>query len=293
MAVKRGLGKGFDDLIPTDVIAEEFDVTSLTDDKVSDLREIKIEEIIRDEDQPRKDFEKEALNDLANSIREHGVLQPIIVTKKGNKFQIIAGERRWRASQIAGIKTIPSLIRSLSGQQKLEQSLIENLQREDLKPLEMATALNKMYGQFNMTLDEMSKRIGKSRSVITNHIRLLRLPEFARKAMAEGKVTEGHGRQILALDGDIEAQKTLTNAIVKNDWSVRKAEQFVVAYKRGEQGEIKNAKNSIKGETPFTRKLTKRIGLQVKQKTTTGQGGGQIIISYKNDEELAKLEELL
>jgi len=153
VAKAKGLGRGFESLIPTDVIAEEFDVTSEVDGKVSELRELKLEDIVRDEGQPRKHFDKVALEELAASIQEHGVLQPIVVVKVGKKYQIVAGERRYRASQIAEMETIPAIVRTLDAQNKLELSIIENAQREDLNPIELATAYAKLKEQFNLKND--------------------------------------------------------------------------------------------------------------------------------------------
>jgi ParB family chromosome partitioning protein len=291
MAVKRGLGRGFDSLIPTEVIEEAFDVTSGTDGEVSELRHIRIEKIVRDENQPRREFDEAALDDLANSIREHGVLSPIIVVAKGDKFQIVAGERRYRASKLAGIDTIPAMVRTLSGQHKLELALIENAQREDLRPMEFATALAKMRDQFNMDHDQISKKIGKSIAVISNHLRLLQLPEFAKQAVADGKLTEGHARQILALAPDEAAQRQLINGIVKHGWSVRKSEQFVIAYQKGGD-KAKSTKAAVSGQNEFTKAFGKKIGFPVRQRVM-GRGAGQIIIGYKNSKELEKLQKNL
>ena len=180
---KKGLGRGFESLITTDIIAEEFDVTKTDDAKLSQLTELKLDQVIRDESQPRKSFDKEALQELADSIKEHGVLQPIVVTKEGSKYQIVAGERRWRASKLAGLETIPVIIRTLDDQNKLEMMIIENAQREDLTPIELATAYAKLKEQFNLTNTEISQRVGKSPSSVVNTMRLLKLPEEDRKSV--------------------------------------------------------------------------------------------------------------
>ena len=289
MTVKPGLGKGFDALIPDDVVIEKFDVTANIDGQVSEFHELKINQIVRNEDQPRKEFDKESLNELAESIRNYGVMQPIIVVAKGDKYQIVSGERRWRASKIANKETIPAIVRTLSGQQKLEQALVENLQREDLKPLEISTALIKMRTQSNMSLEEISKRIGKSYAVISNFMRLMRLPDYAKEAMANGHLVEGHARQVLALEGYPDIQKILVEGIVKKDWSVRKAEQFVNAFKQSGKTDIERAKKAVMNQSEFTRKLSKKLGLPVRQKVV-GKGGGYIIISYKTDQQLKKIE---
>lgn len=291
--MKKGLGRGFDSLIPTDVLDESFDPTAENDGKISELRYIPVSKIVANDDQPRRDFDPAALDELAMSLKEHGMLQPIIVTAKGSNYQIVAGERRWRAAQIAGIAKIPALVRTLSNQHKLEVALIENLQREDLNPLETATAYLKLNTQFNLTHDEIAKRAGgKAVSTITNTIRLLRLPDHAKQALVSGDISEGHARQILALE-DPAIQTKLLRMIMLHGWSVRKAEQFVVGYKKANQNDDKaeTAVRHTQSETDFTRSLSRRFAMKVTQKTTAH--GGQIIISYKDDKELKKLEELL
>ena len=289
---KGGLGRGFDSLIPTDVLDESFDPTAERDEKISQLRYIPVKKITNNPDQPRREFDQVALAELATSLSEHGMLQPIIVVPKGEKYQIVAGERRWRASQLAGLEKVPALVRTLSNQHKLEVALIENLQREDLNPLETATAYLKLNTQFNLTHDEIAQRAGgKAVSTITNTIRLLRLPEDAKQALVEGLITEGHSRQILALD-DAAAQTKLLKMIILHGWSVRKAEQFVVGYKKGKQGDkTKEAVKHTQTETDFTRSLSERFHMKVTHKTTAK--GGQIIINYSDDKELSKLEALL
>lgn len=287
---KRGLGRGFDSLIPTEVIKEEFDVTAGDDKAVSELRQIKISKIVRDETQPRKTFDEEALKSLSDSIKEYGVLQPIVVVAKGDGFQIVAGERRWRASKLAGLETIPALVRTLSGIKKLETAIIENVQREDLNAMEFATALAKMRDQFNLSVTEISKKIGKSMTMVSNHLKLFSLPEYAKKAVADGKMTEAHARQILALE-DEDAQKTLFNGIIKSGWSVRQAEQFVIAYKKGGKT-TRSAAKAVKQENEFTKSMSSLIGLPVKQKIM-GRGAGQIIISYKDEKEIDKIKKAL
>lgn len=291
MANKRGLGRGFDSLIPTEVIKEEFDITASDDKAVSELRQIKISKIVRDESQPRKTFDEEALKSLSESIKEYGVLQPIVVVAKDDGFQIVAGERRWRASKMAELDTIPALVRTLSGIKKLETAIIENVQREDLNAMEFATALAKMRDQFNLSVSEIAKKIGKSMSMVSNHLKLFSLPEYAKKAVAEDKMSEAHARQILALEGDEEAQKTLFNGIIKSGWSVRQAEQFVIAYKKGGKS-TRSAAKVVKQENDFTKAMSSLIGLPVKQKVM-GRGAGQIIISYKDEKEIDKIKKAL
>ncbi len=291
--MKKGLGRGFDSLIPTDVLDEAFDPTADRDEKVSQLRYIQVSKIDANPDQPRRDFDPVALTELATSLTEHGMLQPIIVVPKGQKYQIVAGERRWRASQLAGLETVPALVRTLNNQHKLEIALIENLQREDLNPLETATAYLKLNTQFNLTHEEIAQRAGgKAVSTITNTIRLLRLPDTAKQALVESSISEGHARQILALD-DPAVQTKLLRMIILHGWSVRKAEQFVVGYKKGKKDgdKTEEAVRHTQTETDFTRNFSKRINMKVTHKTTAH--GGQIIINYSDEKELQKLESLL
>lgn len=292
---KKGLGRGFESLIPTDVLDETFDPTAERDEQISELRYLPLDEIVANPDQPRQHFDDRALEELSLSVKEHGVIQPIIVTSSGGgKYSIVAGERRWRAAGLAGLKKIPAIVRTLSNQHKLELALIENLQRKDLNPLETATAYLKLKTQFNLSFEEVGKRVGgKSVSVVNNYVRMLQLPDFAKEVIAEGKMAEGHARQVLALQGDERAQKQLIKHIVEDDWSVRKAEQFVVGYKKGNSPGQKRkiAESQTKNQTDFTRKLSKHFAVPVKHKALAK--GGQIIFSYKNDSELKKLEEKL
>ena len=211
MSAKKGLGRGFDSLIPTELLDESFDPTAQQDDQVSDLRHIKLDEIAADPDQPRRHFDEEALSELAESIKEHGILQPIVVTPKGGKYQIVAGERRYRAALRAGLAKVPALVRTLSNQHKLELSLIENLQRRDLNVLETATAYLKLRDQFNLTLDQIGQRVGgKSVSTISNTLRLLRLPESVRSALADGRLREGQARPLINLEtGEYSLRRAL------------------------------------------------------------------------------------
>ncbi len=295
MSVKKGLGRGFDSLIPTDVLDETFDPTAARDEQVSELRYIKIGDIVPNKDQPRREFEEGALEELAASIKEHGIVQPLVVTPHGAKFMIVAGERRWRAAGRINLEKLPVIVRTLTGQHKLEIALIENLQRTDLNPLEVATAYLKLHTQFNMSYDEISVRAGgKAASSISNSIRMLRLPDDAKKAVVEKKITEGHARQILALQGDREAQKDLLKHIIAEEWSVRKAEQYVIGYRKAgqmEQPKQTTAARATQTETEFTKHLSERLSLPVRHKTTAH--GGQIIISYTSDTELKTLEEKL
>lgn len=290
-AKKGGLGRGFDSLIPSDVLDETFDPTAGQDGQISELRYLKVADVSPDEDQPRRHFDEEALEELATSIREHGIIQPLVVTPaEGGGYRIVAGERRWRAAGMAGIDKIPAIVRTLTQQHKLELALIENLQRRDLNPLETATAYLKLHTQFNMTYEDIGHRIGgKAVSTISNIMRLLQLPEPAKQALVQGQISEGHARQILALT-DEKAQTELLRLIIRDGWSVRKAEQYVVGYKKGDRADAKRqqAVAHTQHETVFTKTLASKLSVPVRHKTTAK--GGQIIISYRTEDELKAIE---
>jgi ParB family chromosome partitioning protein len=298
--VKRGLGKGFDALIPTDVLDEDFDTTAAEDEKISNLRVLPIDEIAPDSNQPRQHFDQESQAVLADSIREHGVLQPIVVAPAKKGFQIVAGERRWRAARDAGLTKIPAIVRTLSAQHKLELSIIENVQRADLNPLETATAFLKLKSQFNLSDAEIAARVGKAPSTVSNQMRLLMLPDYVKEAIIKGDMAEGHARQILALatvGGDAAVQRKLFDLIIRESWSVRKAEQFVIGFRKGQAGggqvREKSARRATLTETELTKSIAKRIGLDkssVRQKITAH--GGEIVIKFADESELLKIRDI-
>ena len=203
MSAMKGLGRGFESLIPTELIDDEFDPTLAEDKKSSELKEIAIFEIVRDEEQPRRDFDEQAIEALAASIREHGVLQPIVVTREEGKYKIVAGERRWRASKIAGLAKIPAIVRTLDSQNRLELSIIENAQREDLNAIELATAYAKLKNQFNLSAEDIAAKVGKSENSVQNTMRLLNLPDDVKKIMVQEKLTEGVMRPLISAEREV------------------------------------------------------------------------------------------
>ena len=274
-----GLGRGFDSLIP-----QNFDTAILTESER--IQNLLTKDIEPNPDQPRKHFDQEALNELAESIREHGVLQPIIVSPKGKGYEIIAGERRWRASQIAGIKTIPSVVREKAVLQRLEIALIENVQRVDLSPLEQALSIEHLHEQFNLSYQAIAHKLGKAAPTVNNIVRLLQLPDAARQALQDGHITEGHARAILALKGQPDLQHRLLELIQGQAWSVRQAEQFVTAQKQG-LGSIRAVGQRAVKETDQTKKLGKKLGAKVTIHHTAK--GGRLELHFGNDEELTEL----
>jgi ParB family chromosome partitioning protein len=291
---KRGLGRSFESLIPTDLLDESFDPTASQDQKISELRQIKLSEIEVDPDQPRRHFDEDEINELAVSITEHGVLQPIIVTPYNGGYQIVAGERRFRASKIAGIDKIPALVRTLTGQRKLEISLIENLQRTDLNVIETATAYLKLRDQFNMTLEQIGKRVGnKSVSAVSNTLRLLKLPAHVREELVKGNMTEGQVRPLIGLDEAIT--KRIVPRIISEQWPARKIEQFIVDLKKN-RADKNLDKSKHMHVQPYANQLKK---LQTYLKTddvkiqTNSKGAGRITIKFKDEREFERLQELL
>lgn len=279
-----GLGRGFESLIPTefdDDFDSEFDVTAKEDKKESDLKEIPISDIIRDEDQPRKEFSVEALEALASSIKEHGVLQPLVVVKEEGKYKIVAGERRWRASKLAGLTKVPAIVRTLEAQERLEISIIENVQREDLNAIEMATAYAKLKSQFNLSEEEIADRVGKSKSAVVNTMRLLNLPDKAKKAMVEYKLTEGVMRPLIGAEPEL-VDKILPK-IIDEGWTARRVEKEMAEKKK--KSSVKAVKASIyaKQEDALSKKYSANFRVR----------GRSITITCKTDDELKKLLEKL
>lgn len=288
MSKRKGLGRGFDSLIPTE-IEREFDPTSEVDDSVSRTQNVLIEDIKPNPNQPRKTFDSSLLDELAGSIKQHGVLQPVVVIRDESGFILIAGERRWRAARQAGLKEIPAIVRTLDDQAQLEVALIENIQREDLSPLEMATSLIKLNQQFNQTFEAIAQRLGKAPSTVVNVTRLLHLPDPAKRALAKGKITEGHARQILALD-EPKKQQELLDLILRHNWSVRRAEAFVRAYKEGGSNKSQAVRSS-RTTTPETKRIGKRLKTEVELQQLAR--GGRILIRFKNDKDYKRLIKLL
>jgi len=272
-----GLGRGFESLIPTDLVDEEFDPTALEDKKESQLKELKVSEIVRDEEQPRREFSEEALEALAASIKEHGVLQPIVVTKEEGKYKIVAGERRWRASKIAGLDKIPAIIRTLDSQNRLELSIIENAQREDLNPLELATAYAKLANQFNLSAEDIAAKVGKSEQTINNTMRLLTLPDEAKQIMVKEKLTEGVMRPLVSRD-EATIKKVLPR-IVKEGWTARKVERYFATTKQKSSAAAIKRHEYRKEEDTLTAKYNTPV-------TITGRS---LTFKCKNETELKKL----
>lgn len=292
MPAKKGLGRGFDSLIPTELLDESFDPTAEQDERVSDLRYIKLASIMPDPDQPRREFDDDALVELSKSIKEHGILQPIVVRPHGDGYMIVAGERRFRASKLAKLDRIPALVRTLSGQHRLELSLIENIQRRDLNPLETATAYLKLRDQFNLTLDDIGKRVGKTSAAIANTMRLLRLPGAVRDVVARGELSEGQARSLTSLPE--EEILRVVPRIIKEQWSARTIERYVSNYKKLHGTASTKGRKAVRSSR-FIREeesFAKRLGTPVTVKETR-KGAGRIIISFKDQADFERIAKLL
>jgi len=279
---KTGLGRGFDALIPKNV-----DTVVLFDDQ-DRIQKLAPADIIPNPNQPREHFDEAALVQLSESIKQYGILQPLVVTPHGaGKYALVAGERRWRAAQLAGLDKVPAIIRTTKELEQLEIAIVENVQRVDLSALEQAVSIEKLHQQFNMTYESIAKRLGKASSTVNNIVRLLQLPEAARKALQEEKISEGHARAILALKDMPEKQEELLMLIVKHGWPVRQAEQFVVSVKEGFR-ETKQTRERMSSETPATKQLSKRLGNAPVHIRRTARGG-KLEISFKTDEDLERI----
>jgi ParB family chromosome partitioning protein len=279
MTARQSLGRGFDALIPTDL-----DQGMLEEDK-NRVQNLLITDIYPNPQQPRREFDQSSLGELARSIKSHGVMQPIIVVQSDKGYRIVAGERRWRAAQSAKLKNIPAIVRSLEELEEIELSLIENIQRVDLSPLEQALAVYRLQQQFNLTLDQIAEKLGKAASTVSNLGRLLQLPEPAREALRGGKISEGHARAVLSLKGYEAKQAELLSCILDNNWSVRQAEDFAKEVK----SHVQEGQNS--DFSSLADGISTKLGAKVSIKPN--KRGGQIIIPFKNAQDLERISQTL
>ncbi len=280
MSQKRGLGKGLDALIP---IGTEFDVTT------GGVLQIPVDDILPNPRQTRINFNPEELSELAASIQEHGILQPLIVSRdeEGEKYTLIAGDRRLQASRIAGLATVPVIVRRVTDQQRLEWTLIENLQRSDLNPLESAEGYRQLAEEFGLSHMEIANRVGKSRTAVTNTLRLLKLSPAVCQALREGKISEGHARSLLALPS-AAAQSAALQTILQKDLTVRQTEELVRRL-TGERSPAKSKPARSPEEIDLEERLRQALGTRVILKR--GRKGGSIVIRFYSDEELNALVE--
>jgi len=295
MAPKKGLGKGLDALIPSAVVEDKVKEKPVSDKKSKDndgpetMVNITMAEPNRE--QPRKNFDEDALQELADSIKQFGLLQPILVQDRKDHYEIIAGERRWRASRIAGLKEVPVIIRNYTEQEIVEIALIENIQREDLNPIEEAQAYKRLLTEFNLKQDEVAERVSKSRAAVTNSIRLLKLSDEVQQMVIDEMITTGHARALLAIE-DAEEQYNVAQKIFDEKLSVRDVEKLV-----------KNLNKPAKTKKPddetmkliyqdIEEKLKRRLSTKVTV-TPKGEGAGKIEIEFYNNDDLDRLIDLM
>jgi ParB family chromosome partitioning protein len=279
---KYGLGRGLGALIPDDILNNS--------DTETTVKKINIESISANEEQPRKNFDEGKIVQLSQSIKEHGIIQPLILNREKDKYIIVAGERRWRAARLAGLKEVPAIVMSLSDRDILEISLIENIQRQDLNPIEEAIAYKKLINDFKLKQEELANKIGKSRTAITNCMRLLNLDSRVQDYLINGLITEGHGRTLLTLE-DKNSQYELAKSIIKNDLTVRQVEKLVK--------DIKHAKKDIGNRqiksNPYYIDIEEKLKELFGTKVTLNdkKNKGKIEIEYYSPDDLQRILDIL
>lgn len=278
---RKSLGRGLGALLGEDT---DFDISTNIESKASDS--INISDIVPGKYQPRTEFDKEALEALASSIKEKGVLQPLLVRRQGNKYELIAGERRWRASQLAGITEVPVVVKDLSDQEVLEAALVENILRENLSAIEEAEGFQRLIDEFSHTQDALAQIIGKSRSHIANTLRLLGLPKDVQDMVKEGKLSAGHARALVGL----ENASVLAKQIISKGLNVRQVEDLVSKQKEPKTTKPRAEKNTDIAD--IEQSLVKSLGLRIKI-TPNKQGGGKVVLQYSSVAELDMIIETL
>ena len=286
---KRAMGRGLGAILS----AESKAIQSATDagakDLVGNIVEIPIEDIYPNANQPRTHFDEKALQELAESIKVLGIIQPITVRKDGAKFEIISGERRYRASKMAGLKEIPAYVRLVNDQELLEMALVENIQREDLDAIEVALTYQRLLEEIGLTQEALSQRVGKERSTITNSIRLLKLNPDVQQAIRNGDISAGHGRAILSLE-NTEDQQALFKQIVNNRLSVRQAEEAAKHFKSPKEISISKEPKTLPNNLRRAEKtLADALALKVEIKSSAKGDKGKIVLNFDNEEELEKI----
>ena len=287
---KRGLGKGLDTLISAEAVKP---IMKEETGQAETL--VKITKVEPNREQPRKTFDEDTLQELADSIKQFGLLQPILVQDRKDYFEIIAGERRWRAAKLAGLKEVPVIVKNYTEQEIMEISLIENIQREDLNPIEEAIAYKRLLEDFHLKQDELAERVSKSRTTITNSMRLLRLCEYVQQMIIDGKLTTGHARALISIE-DEEQQKQLAERIFDEKLSVREAEKIVKGIlnpveKKPEKEEIPQSIQYIYEN--LEKKLEEKFSRKVEINTKGKNGSGKIEIEFYSNDDLDRLIEAL
>ncbi len=293
MAVKRkGLGKGLDSLIPENNSVKPAAKAEKEESVKTGEQMLKINQVEPNREQPRKHFEEDALLELADSIKHYGVLQPLLVRKRKDYYEIIAGERRWRAAKLAGVKEVPVIIKEYTEQQAVEIALIENIQRENLNPIEEAMAFKKLLTEFNLKQDEVAERVSKSRTAVTNSMRLLKLGEKVQQMIIDDMITTGHARALLAID-DEEQQYLLATKIFDEKLSVRETEKLIKSLKNPKKQVkvVKTVENAFVYDD-LAEKMKRVLGTKVSI-SPKGNGKEKIEIEYYSDDELERMFEMI
>lgn len=293
---KKGLGKGLDSLIPDNksmksVISEKTVESKEDAAAKSGVQVMKINEVEPNRDQPRKNFDEDALLELSDSIKQFGVLQPLLVRKRKDYYEIIAGERRWRAAKLAGVKEVPVIEKEYTDQEILEIGLIENIQRENLNPIEEAIAYKRLLEEFNLKQDEVAERVSKSRTAVTNSMRLLKLSDKVQQMIIDDMISTGHARALLAID-DPELQYTLANKIFDEKLSVRETEKLVKEIKNPKKPKEKKLVANSFIYQDLEEKMKSVFGTKVSI-ASKGKGKGKIEIEYYSDDELEHLFDMM
>ena len=297
MAVKKsGLGKGLDSLIKDNSSAKKTAAANTSsENKAEEMKSgeqmTRINMVEPNRDQPRKKFEEDALLELADSIKQFGVLQPLLVRKRKDYYEIIAGERRWRAAKMAGVKEVPVIIKDYTEQEIVEIGLIENIQRENLNPIEEAMAFKKLLEEFNLKQDEVAERVSKSRTAVTNSMRLLKLDERVQEMIVDDMISTGHARALLAID-DKEQQYDLANKIFDEKLSVRETEKLVKEIKNPKKPKMKKKVENEFVYTDLENRMKEVMGTKVNI-SSKGNGKGKIEIEYYSDDELERMFEMI
>ncbi|PIE50929.1 MAG: chromosome partitioning protein ParB [Flavobacteriales bacterium] len=286
---KRAMGRGLGAILSAESKTMIHKATDKGADKlVGNIVEVPIEDIYPNPNQPRTYFDEKALSELSTSIKNLGVIQPITLRKDGKKFEIISGERRYRASKLAGLKTIPAYIRLVNDQEVLEMALVENIQREDLDAIEVALTYQRLLNEIGLTQEELSERVGKQRATVTNSVRLLKLKPEMQDAIRNGEISAGHGRAILSLDKD-EMQTLLFGKIINEKLNVRQAEKVAKILKNPKE-KAQKSKPSLPNHLKKAQKsISDMLDVEVEIKSTAKGKKGKIILDFKNEEELAQI----
>lgn len=290
MAVVRGLGKGLDSLIPNAVGEGKIKSNSKSVEQKETDTKVKITKVEPNRDQPRKHFDEDALQELADSIKQFGLLQPILVQDRKGHYEIIAGERRWRAAKLAGLKEVPVIIKNYTEQEIVEISLIENIQRQDLNPIEEAQAFKRLLTEFNLKQDEVAERVSKSRVAVTNSIRLLKLCDDVQQMVIDDMITTGHARALLSIE-DKEEQYTIAQKIFDEKLSVRDVEKLMKNLRKPAKPKKIDDKSLQVIYQDIEEKLKQKLSTKV-MISSKGEGAGKIEIEFYNHEDLDRLLEI-